>query len=105
MDTCSITLGQINFSIRHNLQFNNHKKLDKIRNTMQKTGIKLVHFPILYDFWKWMKDLKIKMEPNMEIGGKVNKWHCNLKSVSSRIRTWRIFELQARTNQNDIVLT
>jgi hypothetical protein len=62
MDTCSITLGQINFPAKHNLQIYTHKKVNKPRSIVQKIGVKLMHFSILYDFLKLMEKLKIKME-------------------------------------------
>jgi hypothetical protein len=67
MNTCSISLGQINFLIRHNLQFNNHKKVDIMRNTMQKIGDYLMHFSFLNDFLKFGIKMKSKHEASMKM--------------------------------------
>jgi ribosome assembly protein YihI (activator of Der GTPase) len=51
----------------HNLQIYDHKKLDRIRSILQKIGIKLDEFSILYDFMKFGKNLKLKWTwQNME---------------------------------------
>jgi hypothetical protein len=40
---------------------------------MQKIGIKLMHFPIFYDFMKLKKKLRKQNGASMENGGKVRK--------------------------------
>jgi hypothetical protein len=52
MYMCSIILEQINFPAMHNFPIHDHKKLDKTRSILQKIGIELDDFSILYDFMK-----------------------------------------------------
>jgi hypothetical protein len=68
MHMYSNILAQIIFSAKHNLQFYAHKKVDRIRSIVQKIGVKLMHFSIYNDFWKFGKNLKIKSEPRHENG-------------------------------------
>jgi hypothetical protein len=60
-------LRQNIFQARHNLHFDNHKKLDRMRNIMQKIGDHLVDFSILNEFWKLMEEIKMRMDQAWQI--------------------------------------
>jgi hypothetical protein len=68
-------LAQINFSARHNFGNYDDKKVDKTRITMQKIGVNLDEFSILYDFSKLMEKMKIKNEHSIKNGRENVKWH------------------------------
>ena len=59
-------LRQNNFQARHNLHFDNHKKLDRMWIMMQKIGMNLDDFSILNDFLKLRRKMKWKYEANMK---------------------------------------
>ena len=79
MDTCSITLGQIIFPAKHNLQIYAHKNVAKPRSIVQNIGVKLMHFLILYDFSKLRKKLKMEMDITCENRSENKKMQGNLK--------------------------
>jgi hypothetical protein len=88
---CSIILEQINFPAMHNFPIYDHKTLDKTRSILQKIGIDLDDFSILYDFMKFGKKFDIKMDQGMEnvegtcenglILNKRARWDSNLVQI------------------------
>ena len=55
----------------HNFPIHDHKKLDKTRSILQKIGIELDDFSILYDFMKLGKKFEVKHDQGMANGGKM----------------------------------
>ena len=73
----------------HNLQIHDHKKLDILRSILQKIGIDLDDFSILYDFMKLGKNLELKHEHS-------------IKNGREKVKIARQFEKFLRTDSNPV---